>query len=345
MYINFIMDQNKIKYVSYWLLLHIFLVGFMIFVGGLTRLTDSGLSITEWNLISGIIPPLDKSSWDEAFFLYKKIPEYRLINSNMTLEEFKIIYWWEYIHRLLGRIIGLVFVVPLIFFSFKKYINYQDLISFSLIFLLICFQGFIGWYMVQSGLLDRVDVSHYRLSLHLTLAFIILSLLLWNYLKIKNHEPIPVSDKLPNWLLISFLVLIILQISLGALVSGLDAGKIYQSWPLMNDNYFPNDSKFIDLFSLKVFEQASLVQFTHRNLAYLIFFIFLIISYLTIYGNRHIYIKKAVLLVMFALVVQITLGIFTILSGAHIILSSVHQIGSIFLIAASINLVAKNSIV
>jgi cytochrome c oxidase assembly protein subunit 15 len=132
---------------------------------------------------------------------------------------------------------------------------------------------------------------------------------------------------------------------LGALVSGLDAGKIYQSWPLMNDNYFPNDSKFIDLFSLTVFEQASLVQFTHRNLAYLIFFIFLIISYLTIYGDKHLYIKKAVLLVMFALFVQIILGIFTILSGAHIAFASAHQIGSIFLIGTSINLIAKNSIV
>ena len=165
--------KNINIYISYWLLLITFLVALMIFVGGLTRLTDSGLSITRWDLISGILPPLSLNDWEISFSLYKQIPEYKLLNSSMTLEQFKTIYWWEYIHRLLGRFVGLSYLIPLLFFTFKKVIKKNSLISLYLILFLIVFQGFIGWYMVKSGLTERIDVSHYRLSLHLTLAFII----------------------------------------------------------------------------------------------------------------------------------------------------------------------------
>ena len=173
-------EENKIIYLSYWLLLITFLVSLMIVIGGLTRLTDSGLSITRWDLISGILPPLSLDDWNNSFSLYKKIPEFRLLNSSMTLDEFKVIFWWEYIHRLLGRIIGLFYLFPLIFFTFVGKNILNKLLSFYLIFFLICFQGFIGWYMVQSGLTERTDVSHYRLSLHLIIAFIILVALVWN---------------------------------------------------------------------------------------------------------------------------------------------------------------------
>ena len=173
-------DENKNIYISYWLLLITILVAFMIFIGGLTRLTDSGLSITKWDVISGILPPMSLDDWEKSFGLYKEIPEYKLLNSSMTLDQFKTIYWWEYFHRLLGRIIGLFYLIPLIYFTFKKSIKNNSLISLYSILVLLIFQGFIGWYMVKSGLTERTDVSHYRLSLHLTLAFVIFILLLWN---------------------------------------------------------------------------------------------------------------------------------------------------------------------
>ena len=185
MYSNFMNEENKDIYISYWLLLITFLVALMIIVGGLTRLTESGLSITKWDVITGIIPPLNLTDWHLYFDQYKKIPEFKLLNSSMTLQEFKVIFWWEYIHRLLGRIIGFFYILPLIYFTLKKVVNKKKLISLYLIFFLICLQGFIGWYMVKSGLTARTNVSHYRLSVHLTLAFIIFILLLWNFLKYK----------------------------------------------------------------------------------------------------------------------------------------------------------------
>ena len=173
MYINFMNKENKDIYVTYWLLLITILVAFMIVIGGLTRLTDSGLSITRRDLISGILPPLSKYDWEKLFSLYKEIPEYKILNSSMTLLEFKTIFWWEYVHRLLGRIIGIFYLLPLIYFSFTNKFNKKKLVFFNFILILIVFQGFIGWYMVQSGLVERTDVSHYRLSIHLTLAFVI----------------------------------------------------------------------------------------------------------------------------------------------------------------------------
>ena len=210
---------------SIWLIIMFWTISMMIVVGGLTRLTDSGLSITKWQLFSGFLPPLNQSDWISYFNLYKQIPEFKLQNYNMNLEEFKIIFWWEWAHRFLGRLIGLIFLIPLIYFSFK--IKFSKLLSLYLIFFLICFQGFIGWYMVSSGLIDRVDVSHFRLSLHLSVAFIILSLILWNYLKININ--INILDKLNPIIPFLFLVLVFIQIIIGAFVSGMDAGKIYNS--------------------------------------------------------------------------------------------------------------------
>ena len=256
---------------SLWLIAMFWIVSFMIIVGGLTRLTDSGLSITEWQLFSGIFPPFDHSDWIIYFNLYKEIPEFKLQNYNMTLNEFKFIFWWEWGHRFLGRLIGICYLIPLIYFSFK--IKLSELFNLYLIFLLICFQGFMGWYMVKSGLVNDIDVSHFRLSIHLVIAFLILSMIFWNYLKILNiHNT---NIRINKFIPISFLILIFLQIILGAFVSGMDAGKIYNSWPLMGSTYFPNDNNFVDLFRLDAFSDPSLVQFMHRNLAYLIsFFLF-----------------------------------------------------------------------
>ena len=335
-------EENKKNYVSYWLFSIILLICLMIVVGGLTRLTDSGLSITRWDLISGILPPLSLQQWNETFSLYKQIPEFKLLNSDMSLSQFKVIFWWEYIHRLLGRVIGLAFLIPLILFSFKKSFDKKNLYYLYFIFFLICFQGFIGWYMVKSGLVENTDVSHYRLSLHLTMAFIILILLIWNLLTIMNLRAISSVKKIPYKLLEIFVFLILLQISVGALVSGLDAGTIYQSWPLMNENYFPDDSKYMDLLLLSSFETPSLVQFLHRNLAYLIIILSSFLAYIIYKNNEFQHLKKIFIIVLAALFFQIFLGILTILSGAQILLASMHQIGSIFLVSSSIILIFKN---
>jgi len=335
--------ENKNIYVANWLLLITFLVALMIVVGGLTRLTDSGLSITRWDIISGIIPPLSLSAWENSFSLYKQIPEYKLINSSMTLEEFKIIYWWEYIHRLLGRIIGLLYFLPLLFFTYKKLLKKKSLTSLYIILILIIFQGYIGWYMVKSGLTERTDVSHYRLALHLTLAFIIFIFLLWNCLKYKYKETHIHKEKLPVYLPILFILCVLMQICIGAFVSGLDAGQIYQSWPLMNQSYFPDDSKIADLFSMKALESPSIMQFIHRNLAYFIVLLFSIILIKTFRNKNFTYLRRAVLFVFILLFFQTFLGIITVISGAQIVLASMHQIGSIFLITSSLILVFKNS--
>ena len=334
----YIENKQIKKYISFWLASMFWIISTMIIVGGLTRLTDSGLSITEWQLFSGFLPPLSATQWDNYFNLYKQIPEFKLQNFAMSLAEFKIIFWWEWIHRFLGRLIGLSFLIPLLYFSFK--IGFIKLKNFYFIFLLICFQGFIGWYMVSSGLVERVDVSHFRLSVHLLMAFFILSLIYWNYLTLKDLAP--PSKKILPLIPFFFLILLFCQISIGAFVSGMDAGKIYNSWPLMGVSYFPDDSKFIQLFALKSFSDPSLVQFMHRNLAYLILGFYLLIL-LNIYRKKISDYYNIIRTIGFLLIVQIILGILTLLYGAQIFLASLHQISSIFLISSCIYFLYYNS--
>jgi len=326
------------KYISFWLLFMFLIISLMIVIGGLTRLTDSGLSITKWQLFSGILPPLNSSDWNNYFNLYKKIPEYKIQNFTMSLNEFKIIFWWEWIHRFLGRLIGISYLIPLLFFTIK--IGFKKLFNLYFIFLLICFQGFIGWYMVSSGLVERVDVSHFRLSLHLVIAFLILCLILWNFLKIKNFR-IP-SKKINFYFPLVLLLLIFCQITIGAFVSGMDAGKIYNSWPLMGTTYFPNDSKIISLFKLSAFSDPSLVQFMHRNLAYFIIIYYLLIL-LKIYKNNLINLFYSINLVGILLFIQIFLGILTLIFGAQIIIASMHQISSIFLVSSCVYFLYLNT--
>ncbi len=310
----------------------------MILIGGLTRLTDSGLSITEWELFSGFFPPLNQNEWLLYFNLYKEIPEFKLQNYNMTMQEFKIIFWWEWGHRFLGRLIGICFLIPLIYFSFR--IRFSQLFRFYLIFFLICFQGFIGWYMVRSGLVDRVDVSHFRLSIHLLMAFLILSLIFWSYLKIKINNNI--SNKINPIIPFLFLILVFTQIVFGAFVSGMDAGKIYNSWPLMGNTYFPNDNDLFNLFKFSALSDPSLVQFIHRNLAYVIGIFYLYILF-RIYKNKMYDLYKSVNILGFFIILQIVLGIFTILFGAQIYIASMHQLSSIFLVSSCIYFLFLNT--
>ncbi len=327
---------NKLFY--YWLSLSFVLVFLMIIVGGLTRLTDSGLSITEWELFSGIFPPLDKSKWDQYFTLYKEIPQYKLLNYNMTLDEFKIIYYWEYFHRILGRIIGLFFLVPLILFYFTKKIDKKYLLICTSIFFLILIQGLVGWYMVKSGLTQNISVSHYRLSLHLSIAFIIIGLIYWTIINVKKSTTISLFvNKRYNYFFYFLIFLVFTQIILGAFVSGLDAGKIYQTWPLMDLTFFPSDvdiSKTLDLLN---FNNHSLVQFYHRNLAYFLSFYILIFGFF-IFIKKIYNLYKPFLYLFIFLIIQIFLGIFTLISGLNIYLASAHQICSLLLMLSVINL-------
>ena len=325
-------NKNINNQLSIWLITMFFIISIMIIVGGLTRLTDSGLSITKWQLFSGLIPPLNQEDWIMYFNLYKQIPEFKLQNFNMTISEFKIIFWWEWAHRFLGRLIGICFLLPLIYFSFK--IKFSKLLNFYFIFFLICFQGFLGWYMVSSGLVDRVDVSHYRLSVHLVLAFLILSLIFWSYLKItvrNNNQSFRINRFIP----FCFLILIFVQIAIGAFVSGMDAGKIYNSWPLMGSTYFPNDNNISNLFKLSAFDDPSLVQFIHRNLAYVISIFYLLILF-KIYRNKIYDLYRSVNLLGIIIIIQVFLGVFTILYGAQILIASMHQLSSIFLVSSCI---------
>ena len=330
--------NNKYRlYISNWLILMFFLVSSMIVVGGLTRLTDSGLSITDWEFFRGFFPPLNNETWNAYFDSYKKIPEFKLQNYSMNLNEFKVIFWWEWAHRIFGRIIGLAFLIPLIFFSIK--VGFKKLINLHLIFALICFQGFLGWYMVKSGLVNNIDVSHFRLSFHLLFAFIILSLIFWNYLDLIHLKEN--KRKLKNFLPEIFMILIFLQIVFGAFVSGMDAGKIYNTWPLMGNSYFPDDNKIINLFEFSALSDASLVQYLHRNIAYLIFILYITIAF-TVYKNKIVILFKPILILGLVVFLQIFLGILTLLSGAGILISSLHQFSSILLITASLYFLYRN---
>ena len=222
-------------------------------------------------------------------------------------------------------------LLNLVYFSFK--IEFYKLLNLYLIFILICFQGFVGWYMVSSGLVDRVDVSHFRLSIHLLIAFLILSLIFWNYLKTKviNNSTRRISVFLP----LIFLILVFLQIVVGAFVSGMDAGKIYNSWPLMGNTYFPNDNDFKDLFKLSAFSDPSLVQFMHRNLAYLIMFFYFFIFY-KIYKNKIYDLYKSINILGIFIILQIILGIYTVIYGAQLYIAAMHQLSSIFLVSSCI---------
>ena len=335
MYLN----EKKINNLFfYWLTCSLLLVFSIVIVGGLTRLTNSGLSITEWELFKGILPPMSSTEWEVYFDKYKKIPQYQILNTNMSLNEFKIIFFWEYYHRILARIIGLFFLIPLFFFYFSKKIDFKYLNICFVILALIIIQGVIGWYMVKSGLINDITVSHYRLSVHLSMAFIIISTIFWlikNFAERKNKIFFRFST---NNLLFQFLIFIIfMQIIIGAFVSGLDAGKIYQTWPLMGENYLPNDLVFNNFMNIIEFDNHSLVQFYHRNLAYLLIFYVLLLSFY-IYKKKISFLYNPLIILIFFLFLQAILGILTLVSGLNIYLASLHQITSILLLLSAINL-------
>ena len=334
----FVNSDNYIKYLKLWLITLFSLIVLMVAVGGLTRLTDSGLSITAWELFTGILPPLNINEWNFYFTEYKKIPEYKNINYGMSLDEFKVIFYWEYIHRLLARFVGLFTLLPLFFFGlyFKNTKHYSN--KYYWIFFLVCLQGFIGWYMVSSGLIENNDVSHFRLSIHLSLALFILCLIFWYILDIYKTKKF--QNKIPNLLLLFILKLIVLQIVFGAFLSGLDGGLIYNSWPDMNGSFFPNDVGYGDLINTQLFNNPSIVQFLHRSTAYLLLFFIIILNF--IYLKKK-YDFKYILFFDVAILIQVFLGIITLTSGVEIRYASLHQLGSILVLSSYFLILYKNS--
>jgi len=326
------------RFIEIWLYTMFILIFLIVAVGGLTRLTDSGLSITEWELFKGILPPLSDDKWIFYFDEYKKIPEYTEINYNMTLSEFKVIYYWEYGHRILARLIGLFSIVPLIYLFFKYKNERKNIYKYFLIFILICFQGFLGWFMVKSGLVNNTDVSHYRLALHLSVALLIISLVYWFLISNLNIKKFLV--KIPNRILNIFLILIVIQIIFGAFLAGLDGGLLYNTWPDMNGFVIPTDVSFKDLFALDSTNNPSVIQFYHRKIAYVIFLFLIYLNYLFLKKGMD---YKIFIILNLAILFQIALGIITLLSGVKISFASLHQLGSILVLTSVITLVYKNN--
>jgi cytochrome c oxidase assembly protein subunit 15 len=326
------------KLFKVWHLTVIVLLLLLVSIGGITRLTNSGLSITKWQLFTGILPPLNAEKWNEYFSLYTKIPQYNELNMGMSLGEFKYIFWWEYIHRLLARIVGLAYMLPLIFFIIKKHIHSNNFFYYFIIFFLFLFQGFLGWFMVSSGLTDNADVSHFRLAAHLSVAFLILGLIFWSYLNTDNSN-LSINFSWSMVFMILFLFLFFVQIVFGAFTSGLDAGLIYQTWPKMNLNYFPEEVTVKSFFSKELLFDRAHIQLFHRLNAYLIFIIFLIFYIVNLSS-----IKKNIFytnLLMTFLLIQIILGIVTLTSGVNIYLAALHQLTSVFLMMTILMMMYK----
>ena len=323
------------RQVRVWLYFVAFLVFLMVIVGGATRLTDSGLSITEWKPIHGAIPPLNAEEWAEEFDKYRQIPEYQQINKGMSLEEFKFIFWWEWGHRQLGRFIGLAFFVPMLFFWLTGRLSDEIKPRVVVLFFLGGSQGAIGWWMVASGLVDRVDVSQYRLATHLLLASIIFVALLWVARGYRSPKQIPecVSGDRHSWAIGLIVFLLLGQIFLGGLVAGTHAGLAYNTWPLMDGSLIPDDLYVFDPSWMASFEDHLTIQFNHRMMAYLISLV-VGLAWLRIW--RDPYAAKmtiAASLLGGLTLLQVLIGIATLLLVVPLHLALVHQGTAILLLA------------
>ena len=308
----------------------------MVVVGGITRLTGSGLSITEWNVIMGSIPPLNQNDWSLVFEKYKASPQFQKVNFSMNLEEFKSIFWWEFIHRLIGRLIGMVFLIPFLYFLWKKRLSKSLIRQLLVIFGLGALQGFIGWYMVSSGLIDKPAVSHYRLATHLITAFITYGYIFWVALSlIYQNDPSPKVSKQWSRRTAVLLGIVILQIVYGAFVAGLHAGKVYNTWPKMGEDWFPSTILAMQPAWVNFFENYIGVQFIHRYIALALLLMGLLLAYF--YRTEKAFaLKQALNFFLIALVIQFVLGVVTLLYAAPIALSAIHQIGGFFLFTSVI---------
>lgn len=330
------MIQKENKSVIIWLLSGCVLVFIMVIVGGITRLTNSGLSMTDWHLITDTFPPLSEEKWQEAFAEYKKFPEYKLVNSQVefTLADYQYIYFWEWFHRFIGRVIGLVFIIPFLYFLIKKKLNAATLRKCYVLLGMGALQGFFGWYMVKSGLVDNPDVSHFRLALHLTFAFLTFAYTLWVALDLLFPEP-NTSFKVLRKIARIALLFTLLQIIYGGFVAGLNAGLIHNHWPLMSDGQLLHDSVLLEKNGWMGFvEGKSGVQFIHRTLAYFVVgWIVLLAIRSKKYPLNH-WQQKGIFTACTMVFIQFGLGVFTLLYGVPVWLGLVHQIGAFVLLAS-----------
>ena len=321
------------KAVIYWLLTGCILIFIMVVVGGITRLTHSGLSISNYKLISGTIPPMNEVEWNAAFELYKQYPEYQKLHNHFNLEEFKDIYFWEWIHRVIGRFIGMVFVIPFIYFLIKKRLSKSTIKKAAILLFLGGFQGFLGWYMVKSGLIDEPNVSHYRLAAHLTTAFITFAYTFWVALDLMFPNKKVIDKKLRNFIRISLVVLII-QIIYGAFVAGLDAGWIHNHWPLMNEGKWIHETVYIEQNPtyLNFIEGKSGVQFVHRTFAYVVVIFILAIWYKGSRIQLTSFQSKGINGLLIMVGVQFLLGVLTLVFAVPVWLGVLHQVGAFILL-------------
>src|SRR5882762_145720 len=321
--------------VAAWLLVCCALVFAMVVVGGVTRLTHSGLSIVEWQPILGTLPPLDEAAWLEAFGKYKQTPEYRLVNPGMNLEGFKGIFWWEYVHRLLGRLIGAAFLLPLLWFALRGRIARALTWKLAAIFGLGALQGGLGWYMVQSGLVDDPRVSQYRLTAHLGIAFLIYAAMLWIAFDLLFSRASPISGALRRFAF-TLAVLVFVMVLSGGLVAGIRAGLAYNTFPLMNGRLVPPEIFSLDPWYLNFFSNMATVQFDHRLIAWLLAFL---VPWFWLRVRREAAPSRARLgahLLLTALALQIALGIATVLLAVPVPLAAAHQAGALLVFSAAL---------
>jgi cytochrome c oxidase assembly protein subunit 15 len=331
-------DQNRgLNAVRIWLLLVAALVVATLIVGGATRLTESGLSIVEWKPVTGVLPPLTEAQWAAEFDKYKQIPQYREINRGMALSDFKTIFWWEWAHRILGRVIGAAFLLPLLFFLWRGWIGRDLRWPLLGLFALGGAQGAVGWWMVSSGLTERVSVSQYRLAFHMTLACVIYAAIVWIVARLKPSEPVAAPQRLRAGAFL-LLVLTLLQIYLGALVAGLDAGLTYNTWPHIDGALIPSSERLLFETPLwrNFFENALTVQFNHRMLAYFILLLALWHSWDTSRSTQDRTTRAYATLFVLLLVMQAVIGIATLLYAVPIALALLHQAMAILLLTVAV---------
>jgi heme a synthase len=319
-----------------WLFTCCAMIFLMVVVGGITRLTLSGLSITEWNPVIGVVPPLSPADWAAEFAKYKQVPEYQAAHYAISLAEFKSLYYWEYFHRLLGRLIGLAFAVPFAWFLVRGLVPRQLVLPLAVILLLGFAQGVLGWYMVESGLADRVEVSQYRLVAHLALALAIYAAILWTALGIVRGSPSP--DTSPGWRRAAeaALALVALTILSGGFVAGTRAGLTYNTFPLMDGRLVPAGYAQLQPLWLNWFENIAAVQFDHRALAVVTVSTVFVLWAAGLRANLPISAHKALHTLLAIAVLQVALGISTLLLVVPIPLAAAHQAGAVLLLTAAI---------
>ncbi|MBA3898643.1 MAG: COX15/CtaA family protein [Bacteroidetes bacterium] len=339
------MPLNQNKPVIIWLLTGCALIFIMVIIGGITRLTQSGLSIVEWNLLMGSIPPLNDAAWQELFLKYQNSPQYQLVNYHFSLEEFKSIFWWEYIHRLFGRFIGIVFFVPFLFFLLTKKLSKPLIRKLLILFALGGFQGFLGWFMVKSGLVKDPAVSHYRLAAHLITAFITFGYTFWIALELwfeGKKEENPALELKPS--VLALFAVVTLQIVYGAFVAGLRAGNLYTTFPKMGDEWMAESVSFAyaKFGFISLFENPASVQFIHRCLAYAVVGLsFYVWRKANLSSNNPV--KQAANILLAVITGQFLLGIFTLIYSVPVSLGVLHQAGAFVAFAAVIYLLFKSS--